>query len=172
MAIGRPTVIGPELKEGTLVPVFESHSGVRSSCCRIATSPARRKPEVRAFRGWILGQRAPGRGPPVLDPTNRSQPSVNFASCHRSRLVGSGSPRRGDEDGCGIVHRIGNSVDEDRTPKPRAEALSAGSDHLERPRVREDVGRHPVPLVSGDCPARPHRSTDVVARGDQKTLSG
>ena len=54
VAIGRPTVIAPELREGTLVPAFESHSEVRSSYCLTTTSTASRKPEVQAFREWVL----------------------------------------------------------------------------------------------------------------------
>ncbi len=53
-AIGRPTVIAPELREGALVPVFEFYREVRSSSCVIATSTARRKPEVQVFREWLL----------------------------------------------------------------------------------------------------------------------
>ena len=54
VAIGRPTVIARELREGTLVPLFDRHNEVRTSCCLITTSAARRKPEVQAFREWIL----------------------------------------------------------------------------------------------------------------------
>ena len=50
VAIGRPTVIARELREGTLVPLFDRHKEVRTSCCLITTSAARRKPEVQAFR--------------------------------------------------------------------------------------------------------------------------
>ena len=47
-AIGRPTVIGPELREGALVPVSELYSEVRISSRLVATSTARRKPEMKA----------------------------------------------------------------------------------------------------------------------------
>ena len=54
VAIGRPTMIAPELWEGTLVPVIESASEIRSSCCLITTSSA--KAESR-------GPGLPGTGP-------------------------------------------------------------------------------------------------------------
>ena len=53
-----PTVIAAELREGRLVPVFESQSETRSSCGPISTSPARQKPEISAFRGWFLAMAA------------------------------------------------------------------------------------------------------------------
>ena len=53
VAIGRPTVIARDLREGTLVPLFDRHNEVRTSCCLITTSVARRKPEVQAFRAWV-----------------------------------------------------------------------------------------------------------------------
>lgn len=53
-AIGLPMMIQPELEQGTLVPLFEQHTAVRQRCCLITTAAARRKPEVRAFREWIL----------------------------------------------------------------------------------------------------------------------
>lgn len=55
---------------------------------------------------------------------------------HRSRLVGAWVAQEGDEEGCGIVHRIGNGVDEERTASPAEGALSTDSDHLERPSAK------------------------------------
>ena len=54
-AIGRPTVIAPELREGTVVLVFDSHSEVHSrAAASITTSAARRKPEIQAFSEGVL----------------------------------------------------------------------------------------------------------------------
>ena len=53
-AIGRPTTIIPELEQGALVPLFDRPSTVRTRCCLMTTAAARRKPEVQAFREWIL----------------------------------------------------------------------------------------------------------------------
>ena len=55
-AIGRPTTIVPELEQGTLVPLFDRDSTLRTRCCLMTTAAARRKPEVQAFREWILGR--------------------------------------------------------------------------------------------------------------------
>lgn len=53
-SVGRPTTIIPELEEGTLVPLFDRSKEVRTRCCLMTTAAARRKPEVQAFREWIL----------------------------------------------------------------------------------------------------------------------
>ena len=53
-AIGLPMLIKPELEQGTLVPLFDQQTAVRWRCCLMTTAAARRKPEVRAFREWIL----------------------------------------------------------------------------------------------------------------------
>ena len=55
---------------------------------------------------------------------------------YRSRLVGAWVAQEGDEEGCGIVHRIGNGVDEERTASPAKGALSTDADHLERPSAK------------------------------------
>ena len=53
-AIGCPTWVAPELEKGELVPVFERQVETRTACCLFTTTAARRKPQVRAFREWIL----------------------------------------------------------------------------------------------------------------------
>ena len=53
-AVGRPKVIVPELENGTLVPVLDQRNDVCTTCYLMTTADARRKPEVRAFRKWIL----------------------------------------------------------------------------------------------------------------------
>ena len=65
VAIGRPTSVGPELQEGTLVPLLDRSTGPRSSCCLVSTATARSRPEVRAFRDWILKEAAEQRLSPM-----------------------------------------------------------------------------------------------------------
>ena len=55
-AIGRPALIADELASGVLVPVLERQADAPERCCLITTASSRRKPEVQAFRQWILGQ--------------------------------------------------------------------------------------------------------------------
>ena len=64
MSVGGPAISARELREGTLVPLFDRHRKARTRCCLITTSAARRKPEVQAFREWILQMAANER----LDP--------------------------------------------------------------------------------------------------------
>ncbi len=55
-AIGRPALIADELASGVLVPVLEQQADAPERCCLITTAASRRKPEVQAFRQWILRQ--------------------------------------------------------------------------------------------------------------------
>ena len=57
-AIGRPTAVADELRQGTLVPLFDQHDKARTSWWLISTPAAQRKPEVQAFRQWIIRQAA------------------------------------------------------------------------------------------------------------------
>ena len=57
-AIGRLSSIGRELEQGSLVALFGRDSGPRTSCCLVSTPAARSRPEVRAFRDWILNEGA------------------------------------------------------------------------------------------------------------------
>ena len=63
--IGRPTLIADELARGVLVPVFRQQADAPERCCLITTASARRRPEVEAFRDWIL-QHAASPAPPAL----------------------------------------------------------------------------------------------------------
>ena len=58
-AVGRPAMISPELEQGTLVPLIDRRNKVCTRCCLITTAAAQHKPEVQAFREWVL------RGDPV-----------------------------------------------------------------------------------------------------------
>ena len=55
-AIGRPVLIAPELENGTLVPVLNHQADTPERCCLITTTASRQRPEVQAFRHWILQQ--------------------------------------------------------------------------------------------------------------------
>ena len=55
-AIGRPMLIARELASGTLVPLFDRRAEAPERCCLITTAAARQRPEVRAFRAWILDE--------------------------------------------------------------------------------------------------------------------
>ena len=54
VAMGRPAVIGRELDEGSLVPVFGRQNETRTACCLITTPAGRRRREVQVFREWLL----------------------------------------------------------------------------------------------------------------------
>ena len=56
VAIGRPALIADELATRLLVPVLDQQADAPERCCLITTAGSRRKPEVQAFRRWILQQ--------------------------------------------------------------------------------------------------------------------
>ncbi len=69
-AIGRPTLIAWELESRTLVPVFDRQAEAPARCCLMTTAASRQRPEVRAFREWVLDEaRAAARTVP--DPVLR-----------------------------------------------------------------------------------------------------
>ena len=53
-AIGRPMLIARELESRRLLPVFDRQEEAPERCCLITTAASRQRPEVRAFREWIL----------------------------------------------------------------------------------------------------------------------
>ena len=53
-AVGRRVLIAGELERRTLVPLFARQAEARARCCLITTTASRQRPEVRAFREWIL----------------------------------------------------------------------------------------------------------------------
>ena len=53
-AIGRPMLISRELERRTLVPIFDRQEAAPERCCLITTAASRRRPELQAFREWIL----------------------------------------------------------------------------------------------------------------------
>ena len=55
-AIGRPMLIARELESRTLVPIFNRQAEAPARCCLITTAASRHRPEVQAFRKWVLGE--------------------------------------------------------------------------------------------------------------------
>ena len=53
-AIGRPMLIARELESRTLVRVFDRQAEAPELCCLITTAASRQRPEVQAFREWVL----------------------------------------------------------------------------------------------------------------------
>ena len=53
-AIGRPMLIARELESRTLVRVFDRQAEAPERCCLITTAASRQRPEVQAFREWVL----------------------------------------------------------------------------------------------------------------------
>ena len=69
VAIGRPTAVESELRQGTLVPVFERSNEAHTRCIMMTTAQSRRKPEVQVFREWILQMAAAERRDGVSSPS-------------------------------------------------------------------------------------------------------
>ena len=66
--VGRPMLIARELEDKTLVPVFERpQTEAPERCCLFTTAAARERPEVQAFREWILDEARAG-APAAPDP--------------------------------------------------------------------------------------------------------
>ena len=63
IAIGRPMLIAHELESRTLVPVFDTQAEAPERCCLITTQAARQRPEVQAFRDWVLREAEAARRP-------------------------------------------------------------------------------------------------------------
>ena len=64
-AIGRPMLIAKELESRTLVPLFDRQKEAPERCCLITTAASRQRPEVQAFREWILGEARVALPPPA-----------------------------------------------------------------------------------------------------------
>ena len=59
--VGRPMLIARELEDGTLVPVFKRpRAEAPERCSLITTAASRQRPEVQAFREWILNEAGAG----------------------------------------------------------------------------------------------------------------
>ena len=77
--IGRRTIIAPELRNGTLVPLLDQCNEASSSCWLISAPAAMLRPEARAFREWILRLAAEERGSAraATATAQRGAPEVN-----------------------------------------------------------------------------------------------
>ena len=64
-AVGRPMLITKELENRTLVPLFERQEEAPERCCLITTAASRQRPELQAFRDWILRE---ARAAPLAAP--------------------------------------------------------------------------------------------------------
>ena len=47
-------LIARELEDRTLVRIFDRQVGAPERCCLITTAASRQRPEVQAFRKWVL----------------------------------------------------------------------------------------------------------------------
>ena len=64
-AIGRRMLIARELTYRTLVPLFDYQEEAPERCCLITTAASRQRPELRAFREWILREAGAALPPPA-----------------------------------------------------------------------------------------------------------
>ena len=64
-AVGRPMLIAGELERRVLVPLFDRQEEAPERCCLITTAASRQRPELRAFREWVLGEARAARPPPA-----------------------------------------------------------------------------------------------------------
>ena len=64
-AIGRPMLIAQELERRVLVPLFDRQEEAPERCCLITTAASRQRPELRAFRDWILREARAALPPPA-----------------------------------------------------------------------------------------------------------
>ena len=51
-------LIAHELERRVLVPLFDHQKEAPERCCLITTAASRQRPELRAFRDWILSEAA------------------------------------------------------------------------------------------------------------------
>lgn len=58
--VGRPALIARELESGILAPLFERQADAPERCCLITTKASRKRPELCAFREWLLSRARPG----------------------------------------------------------------------------------------------------------------
>ena len=77
--VGRRTAVVDELRQGTLVPLFDDLNEADTSLWLISNPAAQRKPEVQAFRKWILRQAANERDAAGSPPDRLPVSSVRIA---------------------------------------------------------------------------------------------
>ena len=69
VAIGSPSTMERELRQGSLVALFDDDVGPRMTCCLVSTAASRSRTEVQAFRDWILRESMAQGAEPLADRT-------------------------------------------------------------------------------------------------------
>ena len=67
VAIGCPSTLERELRQGSLVALFDTDTGPRMTCCLVTPAASGARTEVRAFRDWIVREGTAQRTEPVAD---------------------------------------------------------------------------------------------------------
>ena len=67
VAIGSPSTMERELRQGSLVALFDADTGPRVTCCLVSSNASRHRTEVRAFRDWIVREGTAQRTQPATD---------------------------------------------------------------------------------------------------------
>ena len=78
-------LIAHELERRILVPLFDRQEEAPERCCLITTAASRQRPELRAFRAWILREAA--RPPPAATGFPTPDPAATTrlrGRCHAS----------------------------------------------------------------------------------------
>ena len=83
-AIGRPMLIARELDNRTLVPLFDRQEEAPERCCLITTAASRQRPELQAFRDWILREARAALPPP---PASRATPDPVSGAASASAVL-------------------------------------------------------------------------------------
>ena len=86
VALGHSLMIARELEQGTLVTLFDSPVAAPAPYLLVTAPASRRKPEVAAFRDWILAQASlntlnlpkGGSVAPVVLESNPPPPSIGL----------------------------------------------------------------------------------------------
>ena len=142
-------------EDGTLVPVFERPRAEASErCCLITTAASRQRPEVQAFREWILNEGG-GRGPHRTRPRPApavtrlrlpfSPPAPRALSRNTggflSRTRAGGNADRADEAWMSLAYFRGLPSKEDSSPRSVPVALGVPP---------EGVGEIGISLTAAD----------------------
>ena len=67
VAIGSPSTLEAELRQGSLVALFDADTGPRMTCCLVTAAASGSRTEVRAFRDWIVRESTAQHTAPVAD---------------------------------------------------------------------------------------------------------
>ena len=64
VAIGSPSTLETELRQGSLVALFDADTGPRMTCCLVTPAASSSRTEVQAFRNWIVRESTAQRTEP------------------------------------------------------------------------------------------------------------